>query len=432
MFDQGSRVPRSVEEAFVSLIDTAPAPDACCEGRVVLVIGNLSPGGAERQAANTAIGLRRSGVDVTLLAHTLDNEKLRYDFHLGRVRAADVMAREIQRHVTSGGDPRLPRALANAAVFMPEGVAVDILNLMLEFRRLRPQIVHAWLDWDNVRAGLAAVMSGVPRVVLSGRNLNPSRYSFNQPYMRPAYQALATASQVHIINNSRAGADDYATWIGVAPGRIGVIPNGVDFGSQTGLSPAAIAKAREDFGIPQDAFVVGGVFRLVEQKRPMLWLDAAARIAAAIPEARFLIYGQGSFLPAMQERIRAPDLANRVTLAGVTDRPLEAMSLFDIFLLTSRGEGLPNVLLEAESVGTPVVATRAGGAPEAIADGLTGWVIDEPSAEAIAAKIVDLKRRPDRLRAAADAASAFVKQSFGVTQMIGSTLELYGLDSAPR
>ncbi|MBR0962888.1 glycosyltransferase [Bradyrhizobium diazoefficiens] len=243
----------------------------------------------------------------------------------------------------------------------------------------------------------------------------------------PAPDACCEGRVVLVIGNLSPGGAERQ-----APGRIGVIPNGVDFGSQTGLSPAAIAKAREDFGIPQDAFVVGGVFRLVEQKRPMLWLDAAVRIAAAIPEARFLIYGQGSFLPAMQERIRAPDLANRVTLAGVTDRPLEAMSLFDIFLLTSRGEGLPNVLLEAQSVGTPVVATRAGGAPEAIADGLTGWVIDEPSAEAIAAKIVDLKRRPDRLQAAADAAPAFVKQSFGVTQMIGSTLELYGLDSAPR
>ena len=418
--------------AFASLIPRAPESADFIPGRVLLVSGNLAPGGAERQVANTLVGLsRQAGVEPMLLAHYLDDGANRHAFHLPRVRSAGVPAREIRRVIAGERDPLLPQSLTAAASFLPSGLVIDIANLVLEFQALRPQVVHAWLDWDNIRAGLAAVVAGVPRVIISGRNLNPSHFRLYQPYMDAAYRALAMSPRVVFINNSRAGADDYADWIGIERRRIRVIHNGVDFDGRQRLEETLITDRRRELGLPEDAFILGGVFRLDDEKRPMLWLEAAAKIAQAAPRVRFVIFGQGSYRSAMESRIRAPDLAGRVILSGVTDDPLGAMSLFDIMLLTSHGEGLPNVLLEAQSVGTPVVTTRAGGAGEALLPGVTGWIVEEATPQAIADQVLALCSAPELLASAAIAAPSFVHERFGVGRMIAETLEVYGFHAPP-
>ncbi len=168
----------TADEACDILVKSAKPRDGHIPGRIVLVCGNLSPGGAERQVANTAIGLVEAKVtDVTLLAHYLHDGPEHFDFHLPRVLAAGVPAREIECAVTSIGDQSIPEVLRRVAKGLPPdltSLCIDIANLAREFERLRPEVVHAWLDWDNVRAGLAAAIAGVPKIVLSGRNLNPS------------------------------------------------------------------------------------------------------------------------------------------------------------------------------------------------------------------------------------------------------------------
>ncbi|MCZ8146274.1 MAG: class I SAM-dependent methyltransferase, partial [Roseomonas sp.] len=234
--------------AFVALA-AVPAAAGATPGRVVLVSGNLAPGGAERQVANTLIGLKRRGtVEPMLLAHYLDDGPTRHAFHLPRVQAAGVPAREIRRVISGPRDRRLPPALAKVAGALPGGLVVDIGNLVLEFEALRPEVVHAWLDWDNIRAGLAAVIAGVPRVILSGRNLNPSHYTLYQPYLDAAYRALATSPRVVFLNNRRAGADSYADWIGMPREAIAVVHNGLDFGGRQRLPASAIAERRAALG----------------------------------------------------------------------------------------------------------------------------------------------------------------------------------------
>ena len=415
------------DEACAGLIRNAQTNAEYVPGRVVLVCGNLSPGGAERQVANTLVGLAEAGVkDVALFAHNLSGGSGGNNFYLPRVLAAGASAREIERATTGISDPGIPELLRQVARSLPVDLVVDIADLVREFKRCRPEVVHAWLDWDNVRAGLAAAIAGVPKILLSGRNLNPSHFLLYQSYMDPAYRALSTLPNITFLNNSRAGADDYADWIGISRDRIKVIHNGVAFGDRR-LAFDAIMAARRELGIADGHFVVGGVFRFEEEKQPLLWLDVAARIRDTVPEARFLLYGQGSLRAAMEAKIRDLDLGDRVILAGVTDDPLGAMSLMDVFLLTSFGEGLPNVLLEAQWVGTPVVCTRAGGAPEAIDPGVSGWVVDLNSPEALAEAVVNIQRNPGLAATAALHGPLFVRQHFGISRMIAETIDAYGM-----
>ena len=117
--------------------------------------------------------------------------------------------------------------------------------------------------------------------------------------MDPAYRVLAQLPNVTIINNSRAGADDYADWIGIPRDRIRVVHNGVDFGARGRLSASDCVDLRASLRIPEGSFVVGGVFRLEEEKRPILWVQTAALLAAQVPNMHFVIFGQGRMRDAV-------------------------------------------------------------------------------------------------------------------------------------
>ncbi len=415
--------------AFAHIIQgAAPRTDAVLR-RIVHVCGNLQPGGAERQVAYTLQGLSRQDIEsVQLLCHhlTRDGER-RYDFYLPAVEECGIRAREIRRRATATNPSSMPAQLTGIARILPTGLVTDIANLYWEFSELRPQIVHTWLDWDNVRAGLAAVLAGVPRVIVSGRNVNPSHFGLYQPYMDPAYRALARVPTVTLINNSRAGADDYADWIGIPRNKIGVVHNAVDFRGRTRLDEDTVKARRAAIGLPPGSFVVGGVFRLEEEKRPLLWVDTAACVAKQVPDAWFVVFGQGNLLEQMQRRAKNVGLGERLIMAGVTSDIVSAMSIMDVLLLTSFGEGLPNVLLEAQWVGTPVVTTDVGGAKEAICTGITGWAVGSDQPDDLAQPIMWLHGHPLARTNALDHGPLFVRGAFGMERMVSDLMRVYGL-----
>jgi glycosyltransferase involved in cell wall biosynthesis len=311
-------------------------------------------------------------------------------------------------------------------------LAADIVNLVREFNALKPEIVHAWLDWDNVRAGLAAVIAGVPRVIVSGRNLNPTHFAFYDTYMDPSYRALARTPNVKIINNSRAGADDYAKWIGISPSEIEVVHNAVNFGERGRLPPDEVTRQRTALGIPVGAFVLGGMFRFAAEKRPYLWLKTAAIVARARADVYFVVFGYGPMHGEMCKAAQALGIADRLIMPGVTTDPLAALSIMDLFMLTSSSEGLPNVLIEAQWVGTPVLTTDAGGAREAVNQGVTGWVLSTTEPAELAAAALRAADDPEWRASAVRAGPKFVHENFGLTRMIDATLDLYAVGRGPE
>ena len=132
----------------------------------------------------------------------------------------------------------------------------------------------------------------------------------------------------------------------------------------------------------------------------------------------------------MEARIGKRGLRNLVVMAGVTDDPFNAMSLMDVLLLTSRGEGLPNVVIEAQSVGTAVVCTNAGGAAEAVNPGKSGWVVDSDDPASLANAVVNLILNPKTLQTALEEGPAFVRCKFAIERMIAETVDAYGLEPA--
>jgi glycosyltransferase involved in cell wall biosynthesis len=204
------------------------------------------------------------------------------------------------------------------------------------------------------------------------------------------------------------------------------VRNGVDFSTFKRIGDEEALAYRSSLGIPTDAPVVGSVFRFWAEKRPMLWLEAAREIGRRARDAHFLLIGEGPMRGEMEAFVQAAGLEGRLHLPGARGDVATPMSAMDVFMLASEFEGTPNVVLEAQWLGLPVVATDAGGTREAIAEGETGWCCPAESsiiAGRVSALLADTAAR-ERVR---QAGPRFIDERFGMSQMIDQTLALYGL-----
>jgi len=414
LLDEGFRAPLLPPEAFV-------------RGRIALIVGSLGPGGAERQAIHTATGLRAAGEDVTLLCERLGGAENR--FHLWRLDGSGVPVVE-RRAFTDLSAVGLPDEVAARLRYL--GAALDDATSWLapeliwwtrELVERRPGVVHVWLDATNVKAGLAAAIAGVPRIVLSGRSMAPVNFDLIQPFMRPGYRALLARPGVVLLNNSEAGARDYARWLGIAPARVGVVHNAAPLEARP---PAeAIAAARRTLGVPDGAPLVGSMLRFSEEKRPLLFVRTAAALARSRPDVWFLMLGDGPLREEARALGASLGLGARLLLPGPVREPAPALAGLDVFVLTSRLEGLPNVVIEAQALGVPVVTTDAGGAREAIDPGRTGYAVSPHEPELLAERISAILADPDWTAAARRHAPAFVARKFGLERMIAETRSVY-------
>jgi glycosyltransferase involved in cell wall biosynthesis len=320
------------------------------------------------------------------------------------------------------------KSALDATQNLPESLR-DVADYIRTLEVVQPSVVHLWLDEVNIKGGLAAVATGVPRILLGTRSLPPIHFPLHLPYMREGYRWLARQPHVVMINNSEAGARAYEQWLKLPPNSIRVLHNGLDFEDASIINHRTNRTAyRERYGIPPEAPLIGTVMRLGEEKRPLLWAQIASLVRQAIPGAHFLIVGDGPLRSALEIRCRQPDLSGAVCLTGYEKDSLAAIASMDLFLLTSRAEGLPNVLLEAQALGVPVVTTDAGGASETIDRGRTGWVLESDDPASAAAVVVRLLSDREWRQNVSIRSREFVKRCFSMDRVIDELAGLYGLE----
>jgi glycosyltransferase involved in cell wall biosynthesis len=184
-------------------------------------------------------------------------------------------------------------------------------------------------------------------------------------------------------------------------------------------------EALQELGIPDDALVVGNVAALTDHKDHETLLAAAASVVPRVPSARFVIVGEGERRAALAARAQALGLGDRCVFAGFRTDLDRLIPAFDVFCLSSHMEGLGTSLLDAMAFGRAVVATGAGGIPEAVADGVTGRVVPTRDAASLADALADVLR-DGPLRAALGAAGRrrFL-ELFTAERMVERTLEVF-------
>jgi glycosyltransferase involved in cell wall biosynthesis len=425
----------SFDQAFARMYELVGdrlrlAPGSFADNRLVMALGSLGPGGAERQGAYTAAGtIGRGGLQTFILCNHVDPPA---DFFRPYVEQRGATVLRVEDRPVELDDPAINaihqeleaefRAIGFGDIFF------EIMRYASLLRAIQPALVHSWMDYCNVLCGSAAALVGVPGLVLSCRSVAPDHFRIFQPYMRAGYRALLQRRSALLLNNSRAGSADYGRWLGIEGLLPQVIHNGFEFPA---VEPQARARVRASLGVPHDALVVGSILRFSEEKRPALLIDAAAAIHGAEPGVRFVFYGGGVQLEEMRARVRALGLNDVVLLPGVTHTAWDALAAMDLFMLTSRMEGLPNVLVEAQASGLPVVCTGVGGMTETYVEGETGVAVPESTASLLADATLRILR-DGALRARMSlSAREHARSEFAIDHMIDQTLRAYqqALDS---
>jgi len=421
------RKPSQEAKAFALMAKSRTPSYSPLANCVLMVSENLVRGGSERQMLAAAKGLLERGFIVKLLAlERLADGVSSYE--------ADFAALGIAVEYSSAGGPptylplqsKLNDVSAARTASVPAWLSWRMAEVAKAVARHRPGVIHAWLDGPGVACALAGCTMGVPRIVIQQGSLALSRRGHSQSdVIRRAYAAVARNDSVVIINNSEAGARDNERWIGLPTGSIGILLNGFVPDSSVAARPSAVRKFRATHGLAPDALVVGTVMRFVPEKDPELWLDTAAIIASARPAIRFLICGFGLLAPNITTKIACLGLKDRIIMAGpVIDAGL-AYSAMDVVLLTSAIEGLPNVMIEAQAVGRPVVSTDVGGTREAVCEGVTGTIVRERSADQLAAAVVAMLDNPGWRASVVTEGPKFVSARFGLDRMVDETIRYY-------
>lgn len=204
--------------------------------------------------------------------------------------------------------------------------------------------------------------------------------------------------------------------------KVKVIPNGIDTDRFAPLPDSHLLRKRLD--IAPSAPVVGIVAALRPEKNHALFLQAAKRVRTKLPQAQFVIVGDGPERPALEALSRELGLAEAVQFLGTREDIAEVVATFDVFSLTSHNEASPVSILEAMAMAKPVVATRVGSIAESVADGRTGFLTPPGEVEPLAARWLELLHNPLQAKAMGAAGREAVVARGSLRSMVAGYEEL--------
>ncbi len=212
---------------------------------------------------------------------------------------------------------------------------------------------------------------------------------------------------------------DHMRNIGLPANQVHFIPNGL-----RAIAWPAKTQVRKVLGIADDVVTIGFLGRLASQKNPLLMIEAFSRLRSIGDErVRLLMVGDGPLQSKARKLADQHGVSDRIDWLGYRTAQ-QSMPAFDVFVMPSRYEGMPYVLMEAVSSGIPIVATRVGGASMSIDHGSNGYLVPTEDPAALADAIQKLVDQPS-LRSEFSAAALKKSAEFAVEKMIERTHQLY-------
>jgi len=370
--------------------------------RVLTVITRLELGGAQRVALHTASHLDRESFDAGLAwgpGDVLDDEARALE-HVTRFEIADLV-----RPVAPIGDLRALAELRSA------------------IRRYQPQVVHTHSSKAGILGRLAARLERVPVVVhtVHGFGFTP----LQSPAKRAVFfraEKLAARWTDHFVAVSRVNLDrgvELGLW---QADQVSVIRAGIDL--DRFRAPGDGRETRRSLGVPDGVFLVSQIGNFKQQKAPLDFVHAAARIAEKLPDTRFVMVGDGPLRSAAEACAAELGLTDRIIFCGWWNDVPGLLAATTVSVLSSHHEGLPCSVVESLAAGVPVVATAVDGTPEVIRSGVNGELVPPGDPAALARAVLGILGDDERRRSMA-AAAAEGLETFDIDHMVRELEELY-------
>ncbi|HKO96093.1 MAG TPA: glycosyltransferase [Pyrinomonadaceae bacterium] len=367
---------------------------------VLFIIDSFEQGGSERQALQLLTQLHASGRCNVRLACLQNKGSL-------RLEADKLGIGEIHEYaLTSFYDLNFLQQIRRFTRFIKEN---DI------------NVVHTHCFYTNVFGMTGAFLAGVPARVTSKGETDGFRTSMQKRVERISFRlAHRVIANCLVVQNQLIKE-------GVNPTRIIQHYNGLDLERLRIRPDLTREAAMSSFGLPSDGSrrfvsIVANLHNPV--KDHPVFLKAAARVRATVPDAAFVIAGEGDLMPGLREQAKQLGIENDVFFIGRCDNVPKLLFASDVGVLSSKAEGFANAILEYMAAGLPVVATDVGGVREAVIEGESGFVVSAGDHQMMAERIIEVMQDPERARLMGQRGKTIVEK-FSCQHHLTNTLELY-------
>jgi len=375
--------------------------------KILLFTTLMEAGGAQKALMQLARGLQRRGHDVTLVTMY---DKIGIIPHFERQFGLRILSLRMKR--VSGG-----RSSATIRT-----VATGLWRMYRIMRQGGFDVLQTFCHFSNIIAQPVGALAGIRIRVASQRN----RLDAVAPIVRLADRLIANSPIPHrMVAVSQSNLRYCIEMQRIRPNKLLVIENGIDLGDMPPPAPAVIELLRGELGLAADDLVVTMVARLHPQKDHESLLRAIAAVAVDLPVMRVLLVGAGPLQAELTERIAALGLGAQVRLLGERRDVSQILALSDIFVLTSRWEGMPNAVLEAMAAGLPVLATRVDGIVDLVRDGETGILVPPGDDRALATALLALGNDPARRQVLGVAGRRRVESTYTIERFVDGFEKLY-------
>jgi glycosyltransferase involved in cell wall biosynthesis len=304
-------------------------------------------------------------------------------------------------------------------LFSPQGL-YQLLRLIRFLLRERPDVFQTHELYSTLLGVPAACLARVPTILSSRRNLG--YWWWYTPRRRVVLRWIEQLS-TFIIANSQAVCDSLVKEDGFDSRRIRVVRNAVDIQKFENVQPDR-TNLFPQFG-PEDRLIIAVANMNTETKGHTDLVRAAAEVCRDFPKARFLFVGDGCERSRIEDMAREVNLGANILFLGKRNDVPRILACCDLFVSSSRAEGLPNSVLEAMAAGLPVVATRVGGTPEIIQDGLSGLLVDPRDSAALARGMTRILCDAGFAQTLARAGRERVEREFSFDRLLGELDKVY-------
>jgi len=366
---------------------------------VLFIIDSFEQGGSERQAMQLLTQLHASGKCRVHLACLQNRGSL-------RAEADQLGIGEIHEYaLRSFYDLNFIRQLRRLVRFIREN---------------KIDVVHTHCFYTNIFGMTGGFLAGVRARVTSKGETDGFRTPMQKRAERTAFRlGHRVIANCLVVRNQLIRE-------GVSPSKIIQHYNGLDLDRLRVRQGLRREEALAEFGLPSDRRYLSIVANLRNPvKDHPMFLRAAARVRAAVPDAGFAIAGEGELMESLSELAAKLGIGDDVFFLGRCDRVADLLFASDIGVLSSKAEGFANAILEYMAAGLPVVATDVGGAREAIAEGETGYTVASGDDQKMAERIIELLNDPKRAREMGERGKLIAAERFSCDRHLQNTLELY-------
>ena len=375
------------------------------------VIARLNVGGPALHVAYLTAGLADRGYDTTLVAGTVGRGEESMAFVAEskgvRVEVLDELGRKIS----------------------PLRDARAVLRLAQLIRRERPTILHTHTAKAGAVGRLAAVLAGRarPPIVVHTVHGHVLRGYFNRVAtlgFRGLERALAGVT-TKLIAVSPEVRDDLVA-LGVAPAsKFEVIRLGIELEQRVAPDDGARRETRRQLGLSGDPFLVGWVGRMTAVKRTDLVVRVLRRLVDRGVDAHLLLVGDGPDRDGLERYAHELGVIRRCLFLGYQEDVAPYYEAMDALLLPSVNEGTPVSVIESLAAGRPAVATRVGGTPDVVRDGVDGFLVDSDDADDLAARLAELAADPARRARMGASGRERVLERYAVDRLVDDVDALY-------